>query len=122
MLQHQQAGAEVDGERPPMPRKPSLKRASGTQHEEKSKEKLLAVVAEPEEIKKSGTTRAPKLAHARRSSLGEGLKKEKFTSFTTGPDSVPTHWKQTVFLLREPISAQEGVWFFILSRYMPYAP
>ncbi|KZV96499.1 S-adenosyl-L-methionine-dependent methyltransferase [Exidia glandulosa HHB12029] len=30
------------------------------------------------------------------------------TSFSTGPQSVPTHWKQTVFLLREPINVQPG--------------
>ena len=29
-------------------------------------------------------------------------------SFTTGPESVPTHWKQTLFLLREPITVHEG--------------
>lgn len=30
------------------------------------------------------------------------------TSFSTGPQSVPTHWKQTIFLLREPISVRPG--------------
>ncbi|KAI6027839.1 S-adenosyl-L-methionine-dependent methyltransferase [Pisolithus microcarpus] len=34
--------------------------------------------------------------------------KKKITSFSTGPQSHPTHWKQTVFLLREPIAAEEG--------------
>ncbi|KAL4233341.1 Protein arginine N-methyltransferase 3 [Mactra antiquata] len=29
-------------------------------------------------------------------------------SFSTGPDSIPTHWKQTVFLLDKPIDCQEG--------------
>ncbi|KAF9265191.1 S-adenosyl-L-methionine-dependent methyltransferase [Marasmius fiardii PR-910] len=29
-------------------------------------------------------------------------------SFSTGPKSVPTHWKQTVFLVREPFSVEEG--------------
>ncbi|KAI5995140.1 S-adenosyl-L-methionine-dependent methyltransferase [Pisolithus albus] len=49
----------------------------------------------------------------RRASMGsvrqvkEGGKK-KITSFSTGPQSHPTHWKQTVFLLREPIAAEEG--------------
>lgn len=28
--------------------------------------------------------------------------------FSTGPDSTPTHWKQTVFSLSEPISITEG--------------
>ncbi|KAI0783458.1 protein arginine N-methyltransferase [Abortiporus biennis] len=32
----------------------------------------------------------------------------KVTSFSTGPKSVPTHWKQTLFLLREPITVHEG--------------
>lgn len=38
----------------------------------------------------------------------EEAPKEKITSFSTGPQSVPTHWKQTIFLLREPLSVQEG--------------
>lgn len=33
---------------------------------------------------------------------------ERITSFSTGPESVPTHWKQTIFLLHEPIRAHEG--------------
>ncbi|CCM05740.1 uncharacterized protein FIBRA_07972 [Fibroporia radiculosa] len=45
---------------------------------------------------------------ARRMSSGEGLKRTKVSSFSTGPESVPTHWKQTVFLLREPINVHEG--------------
>ena len=47
----------------------------------------------------------------RRMSTGEPLKgkgRPKVTSFSTGPASVPTHWKQTVFFLREPIMAGEG--------------
>ncbi|KAJ2457955.1 hypothetical protein GGF42_002376 [Coemansia sp. RSA 2424] len=28
--------------------------------------------------------------------------------FTTGPHGTPTHWKQTVFVLREPIQAKQG--------------
>ncbi|KAH9922941.1 S-adenosyl-L-methionine-dependent methyltransferase [Fomitopsis serialis] len=49
----------------------------------------------------------------RRMSSGQGLKngepaKRRVTSFTTGPASVPTHWKQTIFLLREPITVHEG--------------
>ncbi|KLO06976.1 S-adenosyl-L-methionine-dependent methyltransferase [Schizopora paradoxa] len=34
--------------------------------------------------------------------------KETIKSFTTGPQSTPTHWKQTFFLLREPIHMQHG--------------
>lgn len=48
---------------------------------------------------------------SRRLSSGDGLKaklKPKVTSFSTGPASVPTHWKQTIFLLREPITVHEG--------------
>ena len=46
---------------------------------------------------------------SRRMSSGDGLKaKPKITSFSTGPMSVPTHWKQTFFLLREPIHMQHG--------------
>jgi len=37
-----------------------------------------------------------------------GVDKNAITSFSTGPESVPTHWKQTLFLLREPISVAEG--------------
>ncbi|KZT28706.1 S-adenosyl-L-methionine-dependent methyltransferase [Neolentinus lepideus HHB14362 ss-1] len=44
----------------------------------------------------------------RRESQGEGLKKDKVTSFSTGPKSEPTHWKQTLFFLREPIVVEEG--------------
>lgn len=34
--------------------------------------------------------------------------KGKEVSFSTGPMSIPTHWKQTIFLLKEPIKAEEG--------------
>ncbi|PPQ78739.1 hypothetical protein CVT25_010742 [Psilocybe cyanescens] len=46
-----------------------------------------------------------KSALQRRQSMGKG--KEKITSFSTGPLSTPTHWKQTIFMLREPITATE---------------
>lgn len=52
-----------------------------------------------------------KPAPQRRASHGEGLggkPKTKITSFSTGPKSVPTHWKQTLFLLREPIAIDAG--------------
>lgn len=53
-----------------------------------------------------------KAAPQRRQSLGGGLKgeKERINSFSTGPKSIPTHWKQTIFLLREPINVVEG-WY-----------
>ncbi|KAJ7205187.1 protein arginine N-methyltransferase [Mycena pura] len=45
----------------------------------------------------------------RRMSLGGPTHTEPaVTSFSTGPRSVPTHWKQTLFLLREPIVVVEG--------------
>jgi type I protein arginine methyltransferase len=44
----------------------------------------------------------------RRQSIAEGLKSERMDSFSTGPASVPTHWKQTIFLLREPVVVVEG--------------
>jgi len=47
----------------------------------------------------------------RRASLAGTIKapeKEKITSFSTGPKSTPTHWKQAIFLLREPILVREG--------------
>ncbi|KAL0960565.1 hypothetical protein HGRIS_005602 [Hohenbuehelia grisea] len=45
-------------------------------------------------------------APQRRQSLGK--EKEKIVSFSTGPLSIPTHWKQTLFMLRDPISVAEG--------------
>ncbi|KAF9019946.1 S-adenosyl-L-methionine-dependent methyltransferase [Hymenopellis radicata] len=38
----------------------------------------------------------------------QGTEKEKVTSFSTGPQSIPTHWKQTIFLVREPFVVEEG--------------
>lgn len=35
--------------------------------------------------------------------------RDTIKSFTTGPQSIPTHWKQTLFLLREPIVIHEGM-------------
>lgn len=41
---------------------------------------------------------------------------KEVTSFSTGPQSIPTHWKQTFFLLKDPFIVEEGpfqppVWF-----------
>ncbi|KAH6912597.1 arginine N-methyltransferase 3 [Coprinopsis sp. MPI-PUGE-AT-0042] len=47
-----------------------------------------------------------KPAPQRRQSLSS--KKEKITSFSTGPQSSPTHWKQALFMLKEPFWASEG--------------
>ena len=49
-----------------------------------------------------------KSALQRRKSIGP--EKEKITSFSTGPESTPTHWKQTIFMLREPITVSEGLY------------
>ena len=46
----------------------------------------------------------------RASSAGPLKRLPKVTSFSTGPASVPTHWKQTLFLLREPIVVHEGMY------------
>ncbi|KZT08853.1 S-adenosyl-L-methionine-dependent methyltransferase [Laetiporus sulphureus 93-53] len=48
---------------------------------------------------------------SRRMSSGEGLRgkvRPKVTNFSTSPQSMPTHWKQTIFLLRDPITVHEG--------------
>jgi protein arginine N-methyltransferase 3 len=47
-------------------------------------------------------------------------KKDKITSFSTGPMSVPTHWKQTFFLLREPITVEEGQSDIFVSLVMVF--
>ena len=47
-----------------------------------------------------------KAAHQRRQSSGR--EKDKIVSFSTGPESTPTHWKQTLFILREPIFVSGG--------------
>ena len=39
-------------------------------------------------------------------------------SFSTGPRSAPTHWKHTIFLLREPITVTEGTAKSSLKRYV----
>ncbi|KAF8627470.1 hypothetical protein AX17_006282 [Amanita inopinata Kibby_2008] len=47
-----------------------------------------------------------KSAPKRRQSTGK--ENTVITSFSTGPRSVPTHWKQTLFLLQEPVMVTEG--------------
>jgi protein arginine N-methyltransferase 3 len=62
-----------------------------------------------------------KAAPQRRASHGEGLQgktKVKVTSFSTGPKSVPTHWKQTIFLLREPFTVDEGPSWHVLHTFL----
>jgi type I protein arginine methyltransferase len=54
-----------------------------------------------------------KAAHQRRQSTGR--EKDKITSFSTGPESTPTHWKQTIFILREPMVVSGGwTWTFVV--------
>ncbi|KAF9525547.1 protein arginine N-methyltransferase [Crepidotus variabilis] len=55
-----------------------------------------------------------KPAHKRRQSSGKG--KENVTSFSTGPHSSPTHWKQTIFMLREPFMVSEGS--LVVGRFL----
>jgi len=50
-----------------------------------------------------------KPAHKRRQSVGQ---KDRVTSFSTGPASEPTHWKQTLFILKQPFSVSRGLFFF----------
>lgn len=53
----------------------------------------------------------------RRASVSPGLKEreeKRVISFSTGPMSQPTHWMQTVFLLKDPIYAEEGGRFLSL--------
>ena len=63
-------------------------------------------------VKETGVTLAElwpvggKPAQQRRQSIGR--EKERIKSFSTGPLSTPTHWKQTLFMLREPFMASEG--------------
>ncbi|CAE6434378.1 unnamed protein product [Rhizoctonia solani] len=60
----------------------------------------------------------PDLVARRKSSMGplrkksmtgqEFIKDGKEVSFSTGPASMPTHWKQTLFLFRNPVDLKEG--------------
>ncbi|CCO37766.1 protein arginine N-methyltransferase 3 [Rhizoctonia solani AG-1 IB] len=60
----------------------------------------------------------PELVARRKSSMGplrkksmsgeEMIKDGKEVSFSTGPASMPTHWKQTLFLFRNPVDLKEG--------------
>lgn len=58
-----------------------------------------------------------KAAPKRRQSMGKEI--SGITSFSTGPQSVPTHWKQTLFMLREPFWVTEGnfPWIDLLEWY-----
>ncbi|KAG6900318.1 hypothetical protein C0993_012750 [Termitomyces sp. T159_Od127] len=72
-----------------------------------SPETKVKVIKEGEvilaDIWPAGGKRAPQ----RRQSLSAD--RDALTSFSTGPQSMATHWKQTLFLLREPISISDEV-------------
>ncbi|KAF8595869.1 S-adenosyl-L-methionine-dependent methyltransferase [Ceratobasidium sp. AG-I] len=64
-------------------------------------------------------TPRPDLVARRKSSMGPmrkmsideshgPVKEGKEVSFSTGPGSMPTHWKQTLFLFRTPLDVKEG--------------
>ncbi|KIY52456.1 S-adenosyl-L-methionine-dependent methyltransferase [Fistulina hepatica ATCC 64428] len=52
--------------------------------------------------REAGKAVKPDVVHAEPESIRE------IVSFSTGPESIPTHWKQTLFFLREPIVVEEG--------------
>ncbi|THH06140.1 hypothetical protein EW145_g4285 [Phellinidium pouzarii] len=71
------------------------------------------VLAEVWRVGSSSRPRSPPSAERaarqrRASSVKSKRDKDQVTSFTTGPQSIPTHWKQTLFLLKEPIIVHEG--------------
>jgi protein arginine N-methyltransferase 3 len=67
----------------------------------------VAIISEGDPVVAEVWPVGGKPASKRRQSMGEG-NKDKIASFSTGPKSVPTHWKQTLFLLRKPFSVSEG--------------
>ena len=40
----------------------------------------------------------------------------KEVSFSTGPESKPTHWKQALFMLKEPLHVEEGLPIYFYHR------
>lgn len=63
----------------------------------------------PTSILSASSGKRPTLIHgstSRRESSGAGLPKS--VSFSTGPKSMPTHWKQSIFLLRTPVRVRKG--------------
>ncbi len=48
-----------------------------------------------------------------------GKRKPTTVSFSTGPNSFPTHWKQTVFLLKSPFRVIEGNGFILIQFLVP---
>lgn len=41
-------------------------------------------------------------------------------SFSTGPLATPTHWKQTVFFLKDPIIVKKGIIFYFNLFYFKF--
>ena len=74
--------------------------------------------ASPTRTRSPSTPRSPVRETRLRRASSVKMKAEEGTSFTTGPESLPTHWKQTLFLLKEPIVVSEGT-LFQISLMMP---
>ncbi|KAJ7101532.1 S-adenosyl-L-methionine-dependent methyltransferase [Mycena belliarum] len=70
----------------------------------------VAVIREKDAVLAEVWPVGGRAAPQRRVSSGVANQPEaaKITSFSTGPQSIPTHWKQTLFLLREPLIIEEG--------------
>ncbi|EJC98461.1 S-adenosyl-L-methionine-dependent methyltransferase [Fomitiporia mediterranea MF3/22] len=80
-------------------------------HGARDGEPVLAEVwrpGSPSRARSPSLPRSPtRTQRLRRASSMKVKKEEPWKSFTTGPENVPTHWKQTLFLLKEPIVVRE---------------
>ncbi|KAG8790826.1 hypothetical protein FRC12_010906 [Ceratobasidium sp. 428] len=71
---------------------------------------VLQIKARPELVARRKSSMGP----LRKMSVGADevpltpIKDGKEVSFSTGPGSMPTHWKQTLFLFRAPVDVKEG--------------
>ncbi|CAE6497417.1 unnamed protein product [Rhizoctonia solani] len=67
---------------------------------------VLQIKARPDLVARRKSSMGP---IRKKSMSGEELIKDgKEVSFSTGPASMPTHWKQTLFLFRSPVDVKEG--------------
>ncbi|GAB1526517.1 hypothetical protein RhiTH_009684 [Rhizoctonia solani] len=67
---------------------------------------ILQIKARPELVARRKSSMGP---IRKKSMSGEEIIKDgKEVSFSTGPASMPTHWKQTLFLFRNPVDVKEG--------------
>ncbi|CAE6396058.1 unnamed protein product [Rhizoctonia solani] len=67
---------------------------------------VLQIKARPDLVARRKSSMGPL---RKKSMTGEELIKDgKEVSFSTGPASMPTHWKQTLFLFRNPVDLKEG--------------